>query len=126
MKQTLYAIALGVLVSLPLMVSATEPTPVKFTVPVTEGTAAGLKNATVFDLASNVMNWLLGLTGILAVIGFVISGVLYLTSAGNEEQAEKAKTIMTYSIIGLVVALIGLIVVNAIGGLTGAGGVTTY
>lgn len=124
MKQVLYVIAFGILASVPFMANAATPT--GFTVPVTEGTAAGLKNATVFDLASNVMNWLLGIVGILAVIGFVISGVLYLTSAGNEEQAEKAKTIMTYSIIGLVVALIGLIVVNAVAGLTGAGNVSGY
>lgn len=126
-KKALYVISFGVLVSVPFMANATTvPTPTSFTVPVTEGTAAGLKNGTFFGLASTVMNWLLGLVGILAVIGFVISGVMYLISAGDAEQVEKAKTVMTYSIIGLVVALVGLIVVNAIGGLTGAGNVTTY
>jgi len=124
MKRVLYVIAFGVLASIPFMVNATTPT--GFTVPVTEGTAAGLKNATVFDLVSNVMDWLLGLVGVLAVIGFVIAGVMYLTSAGDAEQAEKAKTVMSYSIIGLVVALIGLIVVNAVAGLTGAGSVSGY
>ena len=121
-KQSFYIVASGIFTLLPFMANA-APTPAGFVVP-PDGTAIGLKNATVFDLVGNVMNWLLGLVGIFAVIGFVIAGVLYLTAAGNAEQAEKAKTVMTYAIIGLVVALVGLIVVNAVAGLTGAGGAT--
>jgi len=78
----------------------------------------------VFDLITRVMNWLLSILGILGVIAFVISGTQYLVSAGDEKMAETAKHNMTYAIIGLVIALAGLIVVNAIAGLTGAGGGT--
>jgi cytochrome bd-type quinol oxidase subunit 2 len=65
------------------------------------------------------MNWLLGLIGVLAVVAFVISGILYLTAAGDEEQIERAKSTMMFAIIGLVVALVGLVIVNAVGGITG-------
>lgn len=130
-KQVLFGAAVMISVSVPQMVmggwSAFRPSDHPgFSATDAENAAPTLKNATVFDLITNVMDWLLGLVGVLAVIGFVISGVLYLTAAGNEEQAEKAKTVMTYAIIGLAVALVGLIVVNAVAGLTGAADVSSY
>lgn len=88
--------------------------------------STGLGDMSVFELLTTVMNWLLGIVGVLAVIAFVISGVQYLVSAGDEEMTETAKRNMKYAIVGLVVALSGLIVLNAVAGLTGAGGVTNY
>lgn len=84
----------------------------------------GLSGISVYDFLVKLMNWLLGILGILGVIAFVISGTQYLVSAGDEEMAKTAKRNMTYAVIGLVVALAGLIIVNAIAGLTGAGGST--
>lgn len=45
-------------------------------------------------------------SGALAVLYIVISGFKYITSAGNEENMEKAKKQITYAVIGLV--LIGI------------------
>ncbi|PIW94204.1 MAG: hypothetical protein COZ86_02245 [Candidatus Moranbacteria bacterium CG_4_8_14_3_um_filter_41_13] len=128
-KQIAYTGIASALAFMPLMAGAATPTPVGFGVgsDYVGGSETGLANESFYDLISRILNWLLGLTGILAVIGFVISGILYLTAAGDEDQVEKAKSVMMYSIIGLVVALIGLIVVNALSGLLGnAGGVTTF
>ena len=130
-KQVLFGVVAIIFASLPLMVMGAGATFNPSDHPGFSATdavtaAPTLSDATVFDLVTNVMDWLLGLVGVLAVIGFVISGVLYLTAAGDAEQAEKAKTVMTYAIIGLAVALVGLIVVNAIAGLTGAGSGNTY
>ncbi|MDO8565885.1 MAG: pilin [Candidatus Moranbacteria bacterium] len=86
----------------------------------------GLGSLTVLDLLQRFMNWLLGIVGVLAVIAFIISGVQYLVSSGDEEVTETAKRNMKYAIIGLVIALSGLIVVNAVAGLTGATGATAY
>jgi len=86
----------------------------------------GLSDKSVFDVIATVLNWLLGILGVLGVLAFVISGTQYLLSAGDEDLAKTAKRNMTYAIIGLAIALTGLIVVNAIAGLTGAGGVTNY
>lgn len=123
-KQAVYATVSGALAFAPLMAGASTLTPSSnsgASVSTTQNAAGTLANTSIFALVSNVMNWLLGLTGVLAVIAFVISGILYLTAAGDEEQIEKAKTTMMYAIIGLVVAFVGLIVVNAVSGLTGAG-----
>jgi hypothetical protein len=52
--------------------------------------------------------------GILGVIGFVIAGIIYLTAAGDEGQIDKGKQAMVYSIVGIIVALLGVIIINAV------------
>jgi hypothetical protein len=83
--------------------------------------STSLSNMSVLDLLKKVMNWILSIIAVLAIIAFVISGVQYLVSAGDEDMAETAKRNMTSAIIGLAVALSGLIIVSAIAGLLGAG-----
>lgn len=58
--------------------------------------------------------WLLGIFTILAVLSFVISGVMFLFAGANKNLADKAKDGVTYSIIGIVVALIGYIIIKLI------------
>ncbi len=80
------------------------------------GNARGLNlpSGTVYNIISGLLGWLLAILGFIAIIGFVISGLMYLTSAGDEGQAEKAKNAMKYSIIGVIVGLIGWVAVQAI------------
>lgn len=80
----------------------------------------GLPGASVSGILTNTMNYLLYIVGILGVIGFVISGIFYLTAAGDGEQIKKAKSIMISSIIGVIVSLLGVIVMKAAQGLLGA------
>jgi hypothetical protein len=65
-------------------------------------------------IISNVAFWLLAIFGFVAVIGFIISGIIYLISAGNENMQEQAKRAMIYSITGVVVGLAGLVVIYAV------------
>lgn len=66
----------------------------------------------VASVIENVMMWLLGIVGIIAIIAFVISGMQYLLSAGNQNMIETAKRNMQWSIVGIVVALMGLVMLN--------------
>ena len=52
--------------------------------------------------------------GFLGLIGFVIAGIMYVLSAGNQTTMDRAKTAMTYSAIGIVVGLVGLVIIQAI------------
>lgn len=61
-----------------------------------------------------VMNWLLAMFGIIAIIAFVISGVQYLTAAGDEGQAETAKRNMKFAMMGVLVGLSAYIIIDAI------------
>lgn len=74
----------------------------------------GLSSQPVAMLLMNLMNWLLGIFGFIAIIAFVISGLQYLLAAGDEGMAETAKRNMKYSIIGIIVALSGYVIIQAI------------
>ena len=77
-------------------------------------TGGNLPQGSIFNIIRGVMLWALGLLGFFAVIGFVISGIMYLVAAGDEDQQKKAKKAMYYSITGVIVGLIGLVVIYAV------------
>lgn len=80
---------------------------------VTTPSGTQLPTGQISDIIKQVMLWLLGLLGFFAVIGFVISGIMYLVAAGDEDQQSKAKKAMFYSITGVIVGLIGLVIYAA-------------
>jgi hypothetical protein len=73
-----------------------------------------LPSGSIMGIVRNFMNWILILVGILGVIGFAIAGILYLTAAGDEDRIASAKKAMIYSIIGVVVALLGVVILRAV------------
>ena len=73
-----------------------------------------LPGGTITGIVSGVLDWLLGIFAILGVIGFVISGIIYLASAGDDTAIERAKRAMLYSILGIVVGLSGFLIMYAI------------
>jgi hypothetical protein len=109
MKKISYAIA-SLAWMAPMAVLAQFQTP--------EGT--GLPSGSIVDIITNGMNWLLIIVGLLGVIGFVIAGIIYLTAAGDTEQIDKGKKAMIYSIVGVIVALVGVVIIKAVQGLLGA------
>lgn len=76
-----------------------------------------LPDAPIFEIIRGVMLWLLGILGFIAVIGFVISGIMYLVAAGDEDAQKKAKRAMYYSITGIIVGLVGIVALQAAEGL---------
>lgn len=63
-----------------------------------------------------LFDWLLILFFIVALIAFVITGLMYLFALGNSrsELAERAKNYFFYAIMAIVIAGSGLIIVNFI------------
>lgn len=86
--------------------------------------ATTLPQGSLYNIIGNIMKWLLGILGFIAIIGFVISGIMYLTAAGDEGQQKKAKAQMMWSITGVIVALIGWVVVLAVQNLLGGASAT--
>lgn len=70
-------------------------------------------------LALNIVNFFLYFLGFIAVVMIIYGGILYVTSAGNQENIDKAKKILLYAIVGIVVILLSFAIVNTL--LTGAG-----
>jgi len=65
-----------------------------------------LSSDTIPELIATIMSTVIGLIGILAVAAFVYGGVLYLTSGGSEEQSGKAKKVLGYAVMGLIVSIL--------------------
>lgn len=84
-------------------------------------TDSGMTTSSVGQILVNIMNWFMMILGIGAIISFVVAGIMYLTAAGDEGKTEKAKNLMVYAIIALVVALVGYVIVNTVVNLTGSG-----
>ncbi len=61
-----------------------------------------------------IMHGLLGIIGAGAIIMFAVAGIMYMTSAGDEDQATRAKKTATYALIGLFVALGGMVIIQAV------------
>ena len=74
---------------------------------------SGLPTGSIYMIASGIMLWILIIFGFVGVIGFAISGILYLTAAGDETQIEKAKKAMTYSIVGAIIGISGYVFLQA-------------
>ena len=65
-------------------------------------------------LAVNIINILLYIAGTIAVVFVIIGGYLYVTSGGNEEQAEKGKKTLINAILGVVVIVLSYVVINVL------------
>ena len=63
----------------------------------------------------NALNFLLSVVGVLGIIGLVASGVIYLTSSGDEKRMQLAKRSVIASLIGLFIALGSLVMIGQIG-----------
>ncbi len=76
---------------------------------------AGLAaNQDLRQYIKNVVNFALGFLGIIAVVVVIYGGFLYVTAAGNEEQAGKGKKALTYAVIGILIILSSFALVNTI------------
>ena len=74
----------------------------------------GLPSGSILGIIQNLLFWLLTIFGLAGIIGFVISGMMYLVAAGDSGLIDRAKEGMKYSIIGIIVGLSGFIVLQAI------------
>lgn len=109
-KSAVYSTISVSLLLAPVFVNAQLATP----------SGTGLPTSSVMGIISNIMYWLLAIVGIVGVIGFAIAGILYLTAAGDEGRIGQAKNAMMYSIIGVIVALAGLVALNFAKNMLGA------
>jgi len=110
LKSAGYAVSTAMLTMMPALARAQYSAPA----------GTNLPEQSLYEIISNIMYWLLMIVGIVGVIGFAIAGILYLTAAGDEDRIGTAKNAMMYSIIGVIVALAGLVALQFAKGLLGA------
>lgn len=61
-----------------------------------------------------IINFFLGFLGLLAVVMVIYGGFLYVSSAGNEENVNKAKKILLYAVVGIIVIIVSFALVNSL------------
>ncbi|EKE01304.1 MAG: hypothetical protein ACD_21C00164G0003 [uncultured bacterium] len=66
---------------------------------------SGLGDANPGEVTAGVINWVLGLLGLLAIVLVVYAGFLWMLAAGNEEQVKKAKDILSGAFFGILIIL---------------------
>lgn len=54
----------------------------------------------------SIKNFVVVIAGIIFVVLMLVGGIMYLTSAGNEDASKKAKTLLVDAVIGLVIVAI--------------------
>ena len=68
-------------------------------------------------LIKTVINWFLGIALGVAVLFLIIGGFWYITSAGNEETAEKGRKTAVNALIGIVIIVLAFVIVNVVANL---------
>lgn len=103
--------------ALPLIASAV-------TIDRTIGTTLTLGTSDLKTTVINIIQWVLGLLGLIAVVMILIGGFQWMTAGGNEEKVAGAKKIISAAVIGLIVVLLAwaivIFVVNTTSNVTGA------
>jgi len=67
-------------------------------------------------------NFVLPFVSAIAIVALVYAGFLYLTSFGNDEQSGKAKKIIIWVVIGIILIISSYAIVNTLIGTDGSGG----
>lgn len=87
------------------------------------GSGGGIKNplensgvSTVTQLLGKVINWMLGLVGVIALIALITGGARMIMDFGNEEQVKKGKTTIMWAVIGLLVVILSYAIINIVTG----------
>lgn len=70
------------------------------------------KDANIMVSVGTITKTLLFVLGAVAVLMIIIGGIMFVVSAGDAASVKKAKDIVLYSAIGLVVALLAYAIVN--------------
>ncbi len=76
------------------------------------GNTIGLGTADLKETVINIIQWVLGLLGLIAVIMILWGGFMWMTAGGNEDKVATAKKIITAAVIGLIVILLAWAIVT--------------
>jgi hypothetical protein len=60
----------------------------------------------IYVLIGNVIKILLSFVGLLSVIFIVVGGIFYILSTGEPARIQRAKSIITNAIVGLIISLV--------------------
>jgi len=71
------------------------------------------------DSIITITNWIFWAVFLISAAVIVYSGFLYMTAAGNPDKASKAKSALTYAVIGVIIALFARLIPALVTGILG-------
>jgi len=86
---------------------------VDFTSPLTISTTTG-STTTIAGLIGVVVGWLSLIVGAVAFFYLIYSGILYISAAGNPDQAKKGQQGIVNAIIGIVICVLAYTIITVI------------
>ncbi len=75
----------------------------------------------IFPIIANVIYWLIGFAGIVALAMIIFSGFKFLISGGEAKSLDNAKKTLTFAIAGLILIFFSFFILNLIATVTGVG-----
>jgi hypothetical protein len=75
------------------------------------GDTFGLVETDLIQIVISVVQWMLGLLGLIAVILLIYAGFLWMTAAGDKVKIDRAKNVIRNALIGLVIILLSWAIV---------------
>lgn len=86
------------------------------------GTETQTNAPSLYQVAGNILtvliSHLIGILGFLAVLMLIYAGFLWVTSAANPDNIKKAKTVIMYAAIGLLLAGFSYAIVRVVTGIS--------
>jgi hypothetical protein len=73
----------------------------------------------IFCIIGRLINYLLLIVGAVSLVMFVVGGLQYMISGGDEKALTTAKATLTYSVLGLFIVLLSSVIVSIVLSLTG-------
>lgn len=74
--------------------------------------ASGIPQGDGQSLLANGLNLVYFLAGSIAVIMVIVAGVMYVTSTGDSGRVTKAKNMLTFAVVGIIIVLIAFAITN--------------
>lgn len=70
------------------------------------GSVATLGNYDVMTVLDNIVNWLFAILLVVAVVYLILAGYFFVTSQGEPDKMSKARNMVLYALIGVLVAFV--------------------
>ncbi|MDG1949787.1 MAG: pilin, partial [bacterium] len=80
----------------------------------------------IMTVFANIGNWISGIIGGIVLMMYVIGGLYFLTSAGNQERVKKGKDYMRISTIGMLIVMFAYLGIYALKGVLISGDAWQY
>lgn len=89
--------------------------PTEFCNPLSDGGVSDIG-----DLINNIIRWLIGIVGLLAMLALIWGGMLYIIALNNQQHLDTAKSIIKWAIVGLAIVLLSFVIIQTVAQFAGA------